>query len=105
MINPRSSIIILHVAVMHKHLPYHAVAHIEALAFEQSVYRDAAATPRQRHVTLLQMLGVNLGGWVVLEQWMSPKLWAGIRGPHWLPFGEYQLMMGARCCIKSVPPS
>ncbi len=60
-------------------------------------------TPTQRHDTLLQMLGVNLGGWLVCEQWLTPNLWAGIRGPHWLPFGEFQLMMGARCCTKPVP--
>ena len=49
------------------------------------------------HTASLQMLGVNLGGWLVLEQWLAPDLWTGIGGPNWSPYGEFQLMMGARC--------
>ena len=48
---------------------------------------------------ILQMLGVNLGGWLVLEEWMTPDLWAGINGPGWSPYGEYQLMMGAKYLV------
>ena len=39
-----------------------------------------------------QMRGVNLGSWLVLERWMSPKPWDGIEGEAW---GERQLMLAA----------
>jgi hypothetical protein len=40
-----------------------------------------------------QMRGVNLGSWLVLEKWMSPKPWDGIDGEPW---GERQLMLAAQ---------
>ena len=39
------------------------------------------------------MRGVNLGSWLVLEKWMSPKPWDGIDGDPW---GERQLMLAAK---------
>ena len=45
-----------------------------------------------------QMRGVNLGSWLVLERWMSPKPWDGIEGEAW---GERQLMLAAQQQGKS----
>jgi hypothetical protein len=36
------------------------------------------------------MFGVNLGSWLVLEQWMVPDIFAIM--PYGLPYGEQQLM-------------
>ncbi len=30
---------------------------------------------------------------------MTPDLWAGISGPGWSPYGEYQLMTGAKYMV------
>ena len=43
------------------------------------------------HRSLLQ--GVNLGSWLVLEQWMVPDLFALVDGT---PYGEQQLMLAAQ---------
>jgi hypothetical protein len=37
--------------------------------------------------------GVNLGSWLVLEQWMAPELYALVSGA---PYGEQQLMLAAQ---------
>ena len=39
-----------------------------------------------------QMVGVTLAGWLVLEQDVTPALWAGISGA---PVGEAALMQAA----------
>ena len=50
---------------------------------------DAIAAIRQG---TSQMLGVTLAGWLVLEQDITPSLWAGVGGA---PVGEAALMQAA----------
>ena len=40
-----------------------------------------------------QMLGVNLGSWLVLESWMVPDLWSHVSAGGAAPYGERQLML------------
>lgn len=42
-----------------------------------------------------QMLGVNLGSWLVLESWMVPDLWSLVFAGGAAPYGERQLMLAA----------
>ena len=42
-----------------------------------------------------QMLGVNLGSWLVLEGWMVPDLWSHVLTSGAAPYGERQLMLAA----------
>ena len=50
---------------------------------------DAAAQLAAVKSGAVQMFGVNLGSWLVLEQYMSPSLYAMVTGS---PYGERQLM-------------
>ena len=74
-----------------------------AVAPSASAPADAIASVRQG---TLQMRGVTLAGWLVLEQALVPSLWAGVGGG---PVGEYALMQAAAaqvrvCCRVTLTP-
>ena len=48
------------------------------------------------------MLGVNLGSWLVLEQYMVPHIYSLVKGS---PYGERQLMQVRTPALRGQVPS